>query len=399
MHLLGESLPGGGRSAYPRPESEIAAAVTDDQGRWRSEALPRSAGPGTRLKLLTTHSDRIAVTQPVTVAALRALAPVTALKSGRSVSGMVTSPTGRLVAGATVVVLNRHGSGEFQRLRTDASGQFHTGRFIDPSWDELRLSVQADGFASAMWRLANTPEIPAQAVRLSPRRPMRGRVVDAQGRPIPGASVLPSRESFNGDLDWEAETDADGRFEWFEAPASGTILLDVVKPSFRTILGRPVAGGSGDVVLTLHRPQHLHGTATDAETGRPIGRFTLIPGEGPHMPGWAVDWKRGQARIFTDGRFDLAGDLSADRGEPRSFRIEADGYEPAESLGFPGDAEDVVRDVKLRKDTRRKIALSGIVRGPDGRPIAGAEVGRGGIRIKDGRLDKAGRVRIGSRRD
>ncbi len=39
----------GGPERYATRASEIAAAVTDDQGRWRSEALPASAGPGVRL--------------------------------------------------------------------------------------------------------------------------------------------------------------------------------------------------------------------------------------------------------------------------------------------------------------------------------------------------------------
>ena len=287
VHLrIWATPPRGGPERYPDPLTEIAAAVTDDQGRWRSEALPASAAPGVKLELLTTHPDHIALSQPVTAEGLRALANAGVMKTGRSVSGTVSSPTGRPVAAATIVVQYRNNVGSSQRLRTDDNGGFRTGRFIDPSWDELTLTVQADGFASAMRRLVNTPEIPPQLVRLSPRKPLRGRVVDSQGRPIADALVTPTWGLGNGRLDWEARTDAEGRFRWFEAPAAGTIRIDVSKPHFRQIQDRQIAAGAEDVTLTLHRPQHLHGTVTDAETGRPIERFILISAWGPPWPGF-----------------------------------------------------------------------------------------------------------------
>ena len=386
--------PRGGPERYPDPMTEIAAAVTDDQGRWRSEALPASAAPGVKLELLTTHPDHIALRQPVTAETLRALASAGVMKTGRSVGGTVSSPTGRPVAGATIVVQNSNNVGSSQRLRTDEHGGFRTGQFIDPSWDEITLTVQADGFASAMRRLVNAPEIPPQVVRLLPRKPLRGRVVDSQGRSIAGALVTPTWELGNGRLDWEARTGADGRFQWFEAPASGTILIDVWKRGFRQIQHREVAAGLEDLTLTLHRPQHLHGTVTDAETGRPIERFTLLSAAGGRYPGFPPHWDRDKARSCTDGRFDLTGEPSPDQGSRRSIRIEADGYEPAELRDFLDNEEDVSRDFKLRRSARKAIALTGIVRGPDGRPLAGAEVLLGDrnarVGLQDGRTATQG---------
>ena len=78
--------------------------------------------------------------------------------------------------------------------------------------------------------------------------------------------------------------------------------------------------------------------------------------------------------------------LFPDQGFRRSIRIEADGYLPAELLGFLDNDEEVVHDFKLRK----AIPLSGVVRGPDGRPLAGADVALSGpesdARIENGRL-------------
>ncbi len=70
----------------------------------------------------------------------------------------------------------------------------------------------------------------------------------------------------------------------------------------------------------------------------------------------------------------------------RSIRIEAEGYEPAEFLGFLDNVEDIAHDFKLRK----AAPLTGIVRGPDGQPLAGVDVALSGAdydaRIENGRL-------------
>jgi len=146
----------------------------------------------------------------------------------------------------------------------------------------------------------------------------------AQGGPVEGATVSPSSLA-DGRLDWGAVTDAQGRFEWTEAPTSGTIRLDVFHTAFEQALGRSVEPDRRDIAITLHRPLHLHGKVTDAVSGQPVERFSLIPGWGPHVPGADVQWLRGSAQPQGNGRFDLTGGLFPDQGIKRSIRIEAPG--------------------------------------------------------------------------
>jgi len=375
----------GGPERYATLGQEIAGVLTDAQGRWRSDSLPATAGPGTRLAVEITHPDFSTIRQNVTAGEARKLSSVHVMKQGTSVTGTVLSPTGRPVAGATVVVQSMGDQWKCQRLQTDPQGQFHSGRFIDPKWAEIMVTVQADGAAWAMRLITVTPEIPPQVIKLAPRKPLRGRVVDSQGRPIADAAVGSTNGLRNGHFDWEVETDADGRFVWVEVPVTGTILLDVYKSPFVQALGRRVEPGTYEVTITLHRPQHLHGTVTDAETGRPIDRFVLISGWGPR-PGTRPEWLQGSARPFGAGTFDLPDGLFPDQGFPRSIRIEAEGYVPGELLGFLDNVEDVAHDFKLR----RAATLTGIIRGPDGRPLAGADVALSGgdydARIHNGQL-------------
>jgi RNA polymerase sigma factor (sigma-70 family) len=373
------------REQFPLRDSGFVAAVTDEQGRWRSEALPASAAARERFSLSTIHPDYTSLQQEMTAEALRTSAAVAVLKTGRTLSGTVLSPTGRPIEGATIVVQSRSDRTTVRRVETDREGRFRAGPIIDPKWGEFTMVVRADGFASFAEVLLVPAEIAPQSIRLSPRRPLRGRVVDPQGRPVSGAIVLSPREFGFSGLDWEAETDADGRFVWYEAPATGSYMLNVIKAPFRQIAALQVSGGTEELTLTVHRPQHIHGTVTDAETGRPIGQFGLTKARGPIRPGWRPEWFQAPSLPFGGGRFDLI-EHYPDQDTYHSIRIEAEGYEPAELIGYHDSQEDVAHDFKLRKAAR----LTGIVRGPDGRPMAGVDVAISGdgyqAHIKDGRL-------------
>jgi protocatechuate 3,4-dioxygenase beta subunit len=378
------AAPPGGRERYAN--SEIAAAVTDDRGQWRSETLPASAGPGVRLDLVTTHPDHVVLKQAVTAEALRAFTAAGVMKSGQSLSGTVLSPTGRPVAGAMVIVQSRPDRSALSRIQTDREGRFRTGPIVDPNWREFTIVVRADGFASFAQTLLVPPEIEPQTIRLSPRKPLHGRVVDARGRPVAGAVVISATELSFAGLDWEAETNVDGQFVWYDAPVTGTYILNVQKPPFRHLFAQMIPGGSEDFTITLHRLQRVHGTVTDAETGRSIERFVLIRGSGPHRPGWPPDWYRDSARSFSGSQFELTGD-DIEQNAYHSIRIEADGYEPAEFLRFHDSLEDVEHNFKLRKAT----LFTGTIHGSDGRPLAGVDVTLSGsgydASVENGRLN------------
>ena len=248
--------------------------------------------------------------------------------------------------------------------------------------------MEAKGLAARVQKLLVTPAIPDQVIRLDRPRPLRGLVVDSQGKPVAGALIEATRGFENGKLEWQVETDAQGRFEWPEAPTSGRDPPDAHKAAFEDVEARHFTTDQREITLTLHRPLHLHGTVTDAATGRPVERFDLIPGWGPDRPGDRVEWLRNDSSILhmSNGRLELKGGLFPDQGLNRSVRIEAEGYLPAELVGFRDDAEDISHDFKLRK----AAPLSGIVRGPDGQPLAGAKVGLSGpendLRILNGRI-------------
>jgi RNA polymerase sigma factor (sigma-70 family) len=373
---------------FSSPNSDLAVATTDAQGRWRSDSLPTSYGPEAWLKVLVTHPDFIATELRTTAEKARAFSIEQVMKTGVAVSGAVLSPLGRPVVGATVVVGIPLWEKMFLRFTTDKNGQFRSSRCFDPLQSRPTLTVQAPGLAIAAQTITVKPDAPPLVVRLTRRRPIEGRVVDVHGRPVVGAAVLPSRNNFRDLLDWEADTDSNGRFVWYDAPSTGAILLDVSKPTFGPVWARAVDPAAGEVTITLRHPQHLHGSVTDAETGRPIERFTLIHSSGPSLPGARPAWNRDPqyTRTFTNGQFDLSGYFVLDEDGRHSVLIEAEGYQPDDFVGLTGNVEDVAHDFKLRKAT----PFSGIVHSPDGRPLTGAEVALddigSSIHVSDGGL-------------
>ena len=236
------------------PNGGYMIATTDAQGRWRSNALPAGTAPDAPIRVQVTHPDHAVAVWRTTARNAHTFSSVQVMRAGGSISGTVLSPFGRPVRGATVVVAPWIWDKEYLRLTTDEDGRFRSGRCLRPEWDTLVLVVQASGLAWAVHEVAVTPELPSQVIRLSRRRPLEGRVVDARGRPVARAVVASDWKYVGGLLGWQTETDSAGRFVWYDAPTTGEVPLNVYEPSSRPTsqtIARPEAG---EVMITLPQP-------------------------------------------------------------------------------------------------------------------------------------------------
>ena len=248
------------RSAQVWPEIEASSnsgsmvVTTDAEGRWRSDALPVDTRPDAEVWVQVTHHDHSVAVWRTSARQARASKSVQMMRPGRSISGKVLNPFGRPVRRAMVVVVPPPWDSQYISLTTDEDGRFHSGRCLRPEWGTLVLLVQAAGFAWAVHEMAVTPEMPPQVIRLTRRRPLAGRVVDPQGRPVAGVVAAADREHLGGLLDWEAATDEAGRFAWYDAPTAGAVHLKVFglgRPSANHVIARPEAG---EVTITLPDP-------------------------------------------------------------------------------------------------------------------------------------------------
>ena len=176
------------------------------------------------------------------------------MKPGVSISGTVLSPFGRGVPGATVVVTKPPWEEMFLRLTTDKDGRFQSTSCLDPGRPRVDILVQATGLAWAVHRVDAVQGIPPQVIRLGRRQPLEGRVVDARGQTVAGAFVWSSRQVLEGLIEWETQTDSNGRFVWYDAPITGEYRLEVFKPTF--LPGREwiVRSQKSEVTITLRQP-------------------------------------------------------------------------------------------------------------------------------------------------
>ncbi|MFH0964270.1 MAG: exo-alpha-sialidase [Planctomycetota bacterium] len=94
-------------------------------------------------------------------------------------------------------------SNGYPTVRTDARGAF---RFETAALGEHILTVEAKGYAPQYRRVAVAPGLELEEFRLKPGRSIRGRVVDADGRPLPGMCVVLETS--------HVHTDPDGFFHW-----------------------------------------------------------------------------------------------------------------------------------------------------------------------------------------
>lgn len=375
---------GDGRVRYGGTFATAKEPVTTDvDGRWRIDGVPTH--PEAELAIVATHPDFVsddvfgqsAKASGVTTAKLRAGTAALTLKRGVVVRGTVTDPAGKPVTDA-VVIHRYHSSNAFpttNKFPTDAAGRY---RLPALPTGPTAVTVLAAGWAPQMREVDLKDGLPAQDFRLAPGKPARLRIVDAAGRPVPKAGVIPlewkgsraitSMRAVDNvnlpDVGIPTQADADGVWHWAAAPDGAVKVLIIAKGYARQEL--EVTGGATDRTVTLKSEHRITGTVTDTVTGKPVPAFAVIPVNVFRKDFLSAD--RGHAVAGKNGRLDFL----ADRPDiPLRLRVEAPGYRTREGPEFRvGDDAGRTQDFRLQPST----PLTGVVCGPDGRPAAKAEV-------------------------
>jgi protocatechuate 3,4-dioxygenase beta subunit len=191
---------------------------------------------------------------------------------GKPISGAVVSAT----AGGTAAGSDGHRGGAMQD-QSDPDGSFLI-EGLDPG--TYTITAAAPGYRNATVppvTIANESDVPAVDVRLEAGRTVRGRVLDANGNPIPGAMVMAAASGGppSGRDAMPATSDVNGTF-LVTAPADGPIDLTAVAGGFppaRAIGVQPEDGV--DVMLRAPRAGHVRVSVLDAKgVGLPGARVT-----------------------------------------------------------------------------------------------------------------------------
>jgi uncharacterized GH25 family protein len=336
------------------------------------------------LGLLITHPDYVSDNEwqeaqkaaGVTDALLRGGTATIPLKRGVIVRGRVTDPSGKPIKDALIILGDDpYWARTPRKFPTDADGRF---RLPASAPQETTLTVMAPGWAPQLRRVQLRDGLPPQDFRMAPGKPIRLRIVDAAGKPVPpayvsilgwkGSKSIQSSHNPNHpkvpDTKIPRKPDADGVWEWGSAP-DDPVKLQIVGNGYASS-ELEVAGGAPVRTVVLKAEHRITGRVTDAVTGKPVPAFTVMP-----ILVFRKDWlfaDRGNAEAGKAGRLDF---LANRTDVPLHLRVEAPGYRTQDGPEFRvGDDTARTQDFRLQPSP----PVAGVVHDAAGRPVAKAEV-------------------------
>jgi hypothetical protein len=194
------------------------------------------------------------------------------LLPGTRMIGRAVDAQGKPVAGADVrLALYRHqlghtitSQGTEWAFQTGADGRFATVPL--PAGSAWFLLSSAGKVRTSVGKTAEpgTPTVDLGDVVLPDEILVSGVVTDGEGKPAPGVEVV-------ADYDWQnpVKTGADGRFTLH---GIGKNLKTLHLQSNDYFAPKPfdVTPGQTELKLTVIKAYEIHGTAVDAETGKPV---------------------------------------------------------------------------------------------------------------------------------
>ena len=227
-------------------------ARTGPDGRWRTDSVPPGA---LKVNLQLFHPDFVSDSTTTLgvpgrspkVADLRNLTDHQVLMKGVKISGRVLDTQGNPIRGADVV--DSTGGLTFldylRHAQTDADGRFH---FHLARGGDMTLTLQVKGYQpSTVQARAEAGASPIE-IRLAPSRGLRGRVVDAQGKPIAGVGIMSKAIGLHKEIFLRLFTDAQGRFVWDGAPDKHVGMI-VSAEGYDSIESMPLAASEQEMVV------------------------------------------------------------------------------------------------------------------------------------------------------
>ncbi len=359
---------GGGRFDYvPWLASYTRAVTTDHDGRWQIDNLPDiTAG---ELLLIVTHPDFISSRRAdrdavVPTKIMREGKSTLTLKSGVVVQGRVTDPDGRPVKDATIISGDDPICSVQSKCATDAVGKY---RLVAVPTGRMALTVIAPGWAPQCHWLELKPSLPAQDFCLARGKPIRLRIVDSNGKPVPEATVSAMHCKECSSI-WEtyytSQSGKDGVWEWPSAP-DGSVYLEIEAKGFIES-NLTIADRSMERTVTLKTNHRITGMVTDAITGQPIPEFTVIPMLAFGTEGLFATPLQGIAG--KNGKLDF---LPKPTDRPLRLRILAPGYRTEFGPEFLTGGEDGrIQNFRLQPSK----PLTGVILDANGQPAAKLEV-------------------------
>ncbi len=384
-----------GKKAFhdnPRWRSINDTVKSDEEGKWLSRRVPKDL-IDFRFTIEIKHPDFMSLklfeNGDLPVEELRKGNAEAVMREGIAVEGTVTDPSGKPVAGALVGQFVEQFASTCPRATTDDQGRY---RLPPCGPGQYLIAVAADGYVPNSREVNVNGEAGPLDLQLRDGAPIRLRVVDENGRPVAEAAVshVLDRQILFLDNTREAASpqgrnlhaDSEGRWSKLWIPGD-ELTFYISKDGYETVQKNRLAPNEKEQVVTLKAGRWIvAGRVVDSETKAPITEFRITEGVMPSRPGEPHMWYMSDKVSNARGEYRATWDYENER---RVIRIEAYGYyaSAAKPVGKAG------KQVAFNVELRRSSSIAGMVRGPDGKLLGGADVvlctpGRG-LYLRNGR--------------
>ena len=325
-------------------------------------------------------------------------------RPGGALVGRILDPAGRPVDRAQILVLQSLESRWDPEEGLETSSSFD-GRFRapDPGRGEVKLAVFAKGLAAALFEGIRAPdddrELDLGDLRLEAGVPVRGRILDPEGKPIAGAHLSPlafddprlgQLLAIHGRRHGSRQSDGDGRFALPDLPSGASLVLVLDRKGYisrRSPLR--VSADLGELELEMRPALLLQGRVVEpsgaAVEGAEVRATTYHPGDfGSTRTG------HGSARSGPAGNFEmyLEGGGTASLRASHGLRLSG-----ATEIALGATAPDSPLLLVLGEET----VVEGIVVDGSARPRGGVSIrleGREGSRLSQALTGPDGRFRL-----
>jgi len=214
----------------------------------------------------------------------------------RNLRGRVVDSGGRPIAGAEVMLVERDHVFPFPEpllvtVATDAEGEFRIDGILQPipvsEYHSRMLLIRKEGFGVWGNGLKQTGGDISIKVTMRPEASIQGCVTDADGQPLPGATVTAYYFRCGGTeahalgfwqierLAPQAETDGNGTFALTGLPRGCDSTLSVACPGYAGRLVFGVQTGRKGIIFELQREVILRGSAVYEGTRKPVSGLMI----------------------------------------------------------------------------------------------------------------------------
>jgi RNA polymerase sigma factor (sigma-70 family) len=280
--------------------------LTDKDGQFEIDGLDPAFG---QCQLEAVHPNYPAVnTEFSPASAGQAVVVDFILKPGITVYGKITNTQGQPLSNVSVGNTTSRSMWNCIQTKTDQEGQYTLKNIPEGNFVIWAVSKQYAPYVEHTV-LDSSQSTKLINIQLADPCPIHGKIVDAQGNPVPKINISLREYKGVSNLGRDRVTsDSEGKFTILNGPREGQMILEAFGETIPNTMPQLEAGQEQEYIITVERSGRIYGKVLDDRTGEPVRKFNVKLGrtsKGNAGYGYSATWDR-QGHTFesSQGFFD-----------------------------------------------------------------------------------------------